>query len=165
MHVVACSRTKDRTYSVKCCLQFRFNLFCSNDEEKQKWSIAEGRGDLLVYFSPRAWQLTSHAMWHQPSCFSGSLTSFCKSAKFRKNDFELLNVPMLCKSTCFFLICFMKNFSQKKPPSSSVQLQVTCVCFLQAVNEQRLIYSGKLLPDHLHIKDLFKQVWKQSFQY
>lgn len=26
-----------------------------------------------------------------------------------------------------------------------------------AVNEQRLIYSGKLLPDHLHIKDLFKQ--------
>ncbi|XP_020790589.1 homocysteine-responsive endoplasmic reticulum-resident ubiquitin-like domain member 1 protein [Boleophthalmus pectinirostris] len=26
-----------------------------------------------------------------------------------------------------------------------------------AVNEQRLIYSGKLLPDHLHIKDLSRQ--------
>uniref|UniRef100_A0A3B4BIW8 Ubiquitin-like domain-containing protein n=1 Tax=Periophthalmus magnuspinnatus TaxID=409849 RepID=A0A3B4BIW8_9GOBI len=27
-----------------------------------------------------------------------------------------------------------------------------------AVNEQRLIYSGKLLPDHLHIRDLSRQV-------
>ncbi|XP_068458347.1 homocysteine-responsive endoplasmic reticulum-resident ubiquitin-like domain member 1 protein [Clinocottus analis] len=26
-----------------------------------------------------------------------------------------------------------------------------------AVSEQRLIYAGKLLPDHLHIKDLFRQ--------
>ncbi|KAG8012918.1 Homocysteine-responsive endoplasmic reticulum-resident ubiquitin-like domain member 1 protein [Nibea albiflora] len=26
-----------------------------------------------------------------------------------------------------------------------------------AVSDQRLIYAGKLLPDHLHIKDLFKQ--------
>lgn len=49
--------------------------------------------------------------------------------------------------------------------TSSVQLQATCVCSLQAVNEQRLIYSGKLLPDHLHIKGLFKQVWKRSCQY
>lgn len=30
--------------------------------------------------------------------------------------------------------------------------------FLQAVGDQRLIYGGKLLPDHLHIKDLFRQV-------
>ncbi|XP_019116954.2 homocysteine-responsive endoplasmic reticulum-resident ubiquitin-like domain member 1 protein [Larimichthys crocea] len=26
-----------------------------------------------------------------------------------------------------------------------------------AVSEQRLIYAGKLLPDHLHVKDLFRQ--------
>ncbi|XP_028304334.1 homocysteine-responsive endoplasmic reticulum-resident ubiquitin-like domain member 1 protein isoform X2 [Gouania willdenowi] len=26
-----------------------------------------------------------------------------------------------------------------------------------AVNDQRLIYAGKLLPDHLHVKDLFRQ--------
>uniref|UniRef100_A0A3Q3XHB3 Ubiquitin-like domain-containing protein n=1 Tax=Mola mola TaxID=94237 RepID=A0A3Q3XHB3_MOLML len=27
-----------------------------------------------------------------------------------------------------------------------------------AVSDQRLIYSGKLLPDHLHLKDIFKQI-------
>ncbi|KAJ0069158.1 hypothetical protein NL108_003074, partial [Boleophthalmus pectinirostris] len=31
-----------------------------------------------------------------------------------------------------------------------------------AVNEQRLIYSGKLLPDHLHIKDLSRQVYEPT---
>lgn len=34
----------------------------------------------------------------------------------------------------------------------------TCFLFLQAVSEQRLIYGGKLLPDHLHIRDIFTQV-------
>lgn len=46
--------------------------------------------------------------------------------------------------------------------NSSAYPQAKCVCFLQAVSEQRLIYSGRLLPDHLHIKDLFKQVWKRT---
>uniref|UniRef100_H2L3Z6 Homocysteine-inducible, endoplasmic reticulum stress-inducible, ubiquitin-like domain member 1 n=1 Tax=Oryzias latipes TaxID=8090 RepID=H2L3Z6_ORYLA len=32
-----------------------------------------------------------------------------------------------------------------------------------AVSEQRLIFAGKLLPDHLHLKDLFRQVIKKPF--
>lgn len=47
-----------------------------------------------------------------------------------------------------------------KPLFSSIVQNSDQTCFLcfQAVSEQRLIYAGKLLPDHLHIKDLFRQV-------
>nr|XP_040018717.1 homocysteine-responsive endoplasmic reticulum-resident ubiquitin-like domain member 1 protein [Gasterosteus aculeatus aculeatus] len=37
------------------------------------------------------------------------------------------------------------------------KLTETFFYFLQAVSDQRLIHAGKLLPDHLHIKDLFRQ--------
>lgn len=68
----------------------------------------------------------------------------------------------LPRESTWFLISFLRSLSTVQVSSSWVQPQAACVCSLQAVNEQRLIYSGKLLPDHLHIKDLFKQVRKQS---
>uniref|UniRef100_A0A3Q3GE01 Homocysteine-inducible, endoplasmic reticulum stress-inducible, ubiquitin-like domain member 1 n=1 Tax=Labrus bergylta TaxID=56723 RepID=A0A3Q3GE01_9LABR len=49
------------------------------------------------------------------------------------------------------------NFPDLRSYSLYVNIQIETYSFLQAVTDQRLIYGGKLLPDYLHIKDLFRQ--------
>lgn len=57
-------------------------------------------------------------------------------------------------------LCDFRLFQTSTQVKSKPTLSLFSFDFFshQAESDQRLIYAGKLLPDHLHIRDLFTQV-------
>lgn len=132
---------------MRCCLRVKAGFPVKSMITHQRDLIS---GKLAMWFFGRLSQHYETSGSSAPCLFGLHVGKPCTQSVIYLSD--CLNKP---KSMNMFSVTVSVTTRCNK-------LKPSCL-FFQAVTDQRLIFAGKLLPDHLHIKDLFRQVRMSAF--